>query len=194
MTSRTICIANQKGGVGKTTTAINLSTSLAVSGKKTLLVDIDPQGNAGSGVAIKNDDGLSVYNSLVLDKPMASIVQTTGVDNLYAVSSTIDLTGAEIELVNMTDREFRLRRSLEAVKQNFDFIILDCPPSLGLLTVNALVAAQTVLIPLQCEYYALEGLSQLLNTIKRIKAGLNPDLKLEGILPVSYTHLRAHET
>lgn len=182
MAAKTICIANQKGGVGKTTTAINLATSLALSEKKTLLIDIDPQGNAGSGVGQGSGGGRTIYDALVAGDPMASVLQTTAIEGLSFVCANIDLTGAEIELVTLPEREFRLRKALEQVRHEFDFIVIDCPPSLGLLTINALVAADSVLIPLQCEYYALEGLSQLLNTIKLVKARLNPALALEGIL------------
>jgi chromosome partitioning protein len=182
MNGKTICIANQKGGVGKTTTAVNLGTSIALCKRKTLIVDIDPQGNAGSGLGIKSDGNSSIYHTLVMDKGIDSIIQQTEIPSLYFVSSNIDLTGAEIELVNMQHREYRLRRSLEQIKSDFDFIFIDCPPSLGLLTINSLVAADSVLIPLQCEYYALEGLSNLLNTIKLVKTRLNPNLILEGIL------------
>jgi chromosome partitioning protein len=182
MKAKTICIANQKGGVGKTTTAVNLGTSVALSKRKTLLVDIDPQGNAGSGVGVKSDGKANIYHAIVLEKRIDSIIQKTEIPNLYFASSDIDLTGAEIELVNMEQREYRLLRSLEQIKTDFDFIFIDCPPSLGLLTINSLVAADSVLIPLQCEYYALEGLSKLLNTIKLVKGKLNPDLTIEGIL------------
>ena len=182
MNGKTICIANQKGGVGKTTTAVNLGTSIALYNRKTLIVDIDPQGNAGSGIGMKPDGNSSIYHAIVMDKGIDEIIRETGIPNLYIASSNIDLTGAEIELVNMEHREYRLKRSLEKVKADFDFIFIDCPPSLGLLTINSLVAADSVLIPLQCEYYALEGLSQLLNTVKLVKNRLNPDLILEGIL------------
>lgn len=186
MAAKTICIANQKGGVGKTTTAINLSTSLALGGKRVLLVDIDPQGNAGSGLGKGADGCATIYDALISDEPMASVVQATDIDNLCIACSTIDLTGAEIELVTMPEREFRLRKVLQQVRQEFDFIIVDCPPSLGLLTINALVAAHSVLIPQQCEYYALEGLSKLLNTIKLLRGRLNPTLELEGVLLTMY--------
>ena len=170
MQQKVICIANQKGGVGKTTTAINLGTSLALNDKKTLLVDIDPQGNAGSGLGFKRDKiKENIYHVLVLEKEIESIIHKTEVPNLDLIASTIDLIGAEIELVNLSNREARLRKSLEKIKANYDYLIIDCPPSLGLLTVNALTAADSVLIPLQCEYYALEGLSQLLTTIKLVK-------------------------
>ena len=186
MAAKTICVANQKGGVGKTTTAINLSTSLALSGKKTLLIDIDPQGNAGSGIGRGADSHATMYDALVAGEPMASVVQNMDIENLFFACSTIDLTGAEIELVAMPEREFRLRKSLDEVRNEFDFVIIDCPPSLGLLTINALAASDSVLIPLQCEYYALEGLSQLMNTITLVKARLNPELGLEGILLTMY--------
>ncbi len=183
MKGKTICVANQKGGVGKTTTAINLGTSLALHNKKILIIDIDPQANAGSGIGINKESDLeNIYHALVLERNITSIIRQTGVPNLFIVSSSRDLAGAEIELVGMTQREYRLRKSLEAVKPDFDFIIIDCPPSLGLLTINSLVASDSVLIPLQCEYYALEGLSDLLNTVKLVKTRLNPDLMLEGIL------------
>jgi len=182
MAAKTICVANQKGGVGKTTTAINLGTSLALSGRKTLIVDVDPQGNAGSGVGLGANGHRTIYDALVAEEPMASVVHPAGIENLSFACSNIDLTGAEIELVTMPEREFRLRKTLDQVRRDFDFIIIDCPPSLGLLTINALVAADSVLIPLQCEYYALEGLTQLLNTIKLVKTRLNPELSLEGIL------------
>jgi chromosome partitioning protein len=183
MSGKVICVANQKGGVGKTTTAINLGTSLALKGKNILLLDIDPQGNAGSGIGCGREQVKeNIYHVLVLDREMASVVQKTAVSNLDFIGSNIDLIGAEIELVNMPLRESRLRSALEQIKDRYDFIIIDCPPSLGLLTVNSLTAADSVLIPLQCEYYALEGLSQLLTTIRLIKSSLNPHLAIEGIL------------
>lgn len=186
MAGWTICIANQKGGVGKTTTAINLGASLAIHGKKTLIVDIDPQGNATSGIGQGGDGQQSIYHALVLDEKMDTIIRQTEIPNLSFAYSNIDLSGAEIELVNMPEREFRLKKSLDQIKSNFDFIIIDCPPSLGLLTLNSLVASDSVLIPLQCEYYALEGLSKLLKTIKLVQAKLNTKLILEGILLTMY--------
>ncbi|MCX8042973.1 MAG: AAA family ATPase [Desulfobacterota bacterium] len=178
----TICIANQKGGVGKTTTAINLATAIALYNKKTLLIDIDPQGNATSGVGQTEDGSHNIYHALVLEEDIHALVTQTFVPNLFIIKSHIDLSGAEIELVTIPEREFRLKKCLHPIKQDFDFILIDCPPSLGLLTINSLVAADSVLIPLQCEYYALEGLSKLLNTIRLIKSRLNPMLVLEGIL------------
>jgi len=182
MNGKTICVANQKGGVGKTTTAINLGASVALNNKKTLIIDIDPQGNAGSGLGVKTDKNSSIYQVIVLKKDISSTICKTQYPNLFFVPSNIDLTGAEIELVNMEEREFRLRNSLQQIKSEFDYIIIDSPPSLGLLTINSLVAADSVMIPLQCEYYALEGLSQLLKTVKLVKTRLNPALSLEGIL------------
>lgn len=180
--AKTICVANQKGGVGKTTTVINLGTSVALHNKKTLIIDVDPQANAGSGMSITADTNSSIYSALVLDRDISSIIKKTQVPNLFFAPSTIDLTGAEIELVTLPEREFRLKKSLQNIQDRFDYIFIDCPPSLGLLTINALAASDSVLIPLQCEYYALEGLSQLLKTIKLVKAGLNPNLVLEGIV------------
>ena len=183
MVGKVICVANQKGGVGKTTTAINLGTSLALQGKNILLIDIDPQGNAGSGIGFSRGQIQdNIYHVLVLEKDIKAIIQKTAIEKLDFVGATIDLIGAEIELVNLPARETRLRKSLEGVKDQYDFIIIDCPPSLGLLTVNSLTAADSVLIPLQCEYYALEGLSQLLTTVKLIKGSLNPRLAIEGIV------------
>jgi chromosome partitioning protein len=180
---KVICIANQKGGVGKTTTAVNLSASLALSQKKTLLIDIDPQGNASSGVGVdKESVGENIYHVIIEDKELAQVIRETPFSHLYVAPSSIDLIGAEIELVNIPGREARLKERLTKVAESYDYIIIDCPPSLGLLTVNSLNAAGSVLIPIQCEYYALEGLSQLLNTIKRIKRAFNPHLKIEGFL------------
>ncbi|MBN8208868.1 ParA family protein [Bacillus sp. NTK071] len=178
-----IAVANQKGGVGKTTTSVNVSACLAYLGKKVLLVDIDPQGNATSGVGIeKGDIEHCVYNILVDDRDAEEIIQETIVENLYVIPSTIQLAGAEIELVPTISREVRLKRALMKVEKDFDYIIIDCPPSLGLLTINSLTAADAVLIPVQCEYYALEGLSQLLNTVRLVQKHLNTNLEIEGVL------------
>jgi len=181
--ARVISIANQKGGVGKTTTAVNLSASLAVAEKKTLLIDIDPQGNASSGLGISREEvNRSIYHALIDQVPLKDLLRDTELDFLKIIPSNIDLIGAEIELVPFPDREMRLRNALKEVREEFDFLIIDCPPSLGLITVNSLTASDSVLVPLQCEYYPMEGLSQLLKTIKLIKNSLNPWLKIEGIL------------
>ena len=180
---KTICIANQKGGVGKTTTAVNLSASLAINKHRTLLIDIDPQGNASSGVGVpKEGVENTIYNVIIDDRELKQAIQETPFPNLSIVPSSIDLIGAEIELVNVAGREARLKEKLETVTDQYDYIIIDCPPSLGLLTINSLNASDSVLIPIQCEYYALEGLSQLLKNVKRIKGAFNPDLKIEGFL------------
>lgn len=180
---RVIAIANQKGGVGKTTSAINLSACLAYLGKKTLLIDIDPQGNTTSGVGIeKGDVERCIYNVLIEDCKVEDTILPTAVEGLYIVPSTIQLAGAEIELVPTISREVRLKRAIETVKDDYDYIIIDCPPSLGLLTLNSLTAADSVLIPVQCEYYALEGLSQLLNTVRLVQKHLNHHLAIEGVL------------
>ncbi len=181
--ARVIAIANQKGGVGKTTTAVNLSASLAAAEKRTLLVDMDPQANAVSGLGVdKHTLGTTVYEAL-FDETLArlAIVKTT-LSHLWLLPSNEQLTGAEIELVGMPEREFRLKRAVSTIRDRYDYIVLDSPPSLGLLTLNTLTAADSVLIPLQCEYYALEGLGQLLGTIKRVQMHLNPGLQIEGVL------------
>jgi len=181
--SKTITICNQKGGVGKTTTAINLSTSLALAEQKILLIDIDPQGNATSGIGIdKSSITKSIYHSILEQAPIKDIIIPTQVKNLDLIPSNISLTGAEVELVGLLSREQRLKRALTSITGSYDMIIIDCPPSLGLLTINALTASDSVLIPIQCEYYALEGLGQLMNTVNLVRDNLNPDLEIEGIL------------
>ncbi|HEY8422161.1 MAG TPA: AAA family ATPase [Thermoclostridium sp.] len=181
--SKIIAIANQKGGVGKTTTAVNLSSCLAVKGKKVLLIDIDPQGNTTSGLGIdKTNIKKSIYDVIINDLPIKETFIQTKVNNLVLSPSNIQLAGAEVELVSIISRETRLKHALENVKSNFNYIIIDCPPSLGLITVNALTAADTILVPIQCEYYALEGLSQLMNTVKIVQKHLNPELKVEGVV------------
>jgi len=180
---RILCVANQKGGVGKTTTAVNLAASLAVLGRKTLLVDMDPQANAGGGAGVRPETGRpTVYDLLMGAAKLPQAVQPTEVAGLSVVPSSPDLVGAELELVDAERREFRLREALHGEGSDFDHILIDCPPSLGLLTLNALVAAEAVVIPMQCEFYALEGLSRLLQTIHRVKKSLNPGLDVEGIL------------
>ena len=178
-----IAFSNQKGGVGKTTTCVNMSAYLANKGYKCLVVDLDPQGNATSGLGFaKSDVKTSVYNVMIDDTPIEDVVVKTQVDNLDILPSNIDLAGAEVELVYLKNREHILRNVLEKAKNSYDYITIDCPPSLGLLTINALAAADTVIIPIQSEYYALEGLSQLMNTIKLVVKHLNPSLKIEGVV------------
>ncbi len=182
-----IAITNQKGGVGKTTTAVNLAAALGAFGKKVLLVDIDPQGNATSGYGInKRSLKGSSYDLIINDGEFSNVVTDTLYTNVSLIPSSIDLAGAELELVNMDRREYRLRDSLVASKKKYDYILLDCPPSLGLLTLNGLNAADTILIPIQCEYYALEGLSQLMSTVRQVKKLYNPNLDLEGVLITMY--------
>jgi len=188
MTRATIvALANQKGGVGKTTTAINLAAGLAFQGVKTLLVDLDPQGNATSGLGIDRQQIThSIYDVLLKDFPIEDAVEPTSVRDLFVVPATIDLAGAEIELVPVFSRERRLSNALKQVEDDYQVIFVDCPPSLGLLTVNALAAADEVMIPIQCEYYALEGLSQLLHNVELVKSNLNPGLEVGGVVLTMY--------
>ena len=180
---RVIAIANQKGGVGKTTTAVNLSSCLALLGARVLLIDVDPQGNSTSGLGIdKSTVKRCVYDCLVNDVPMDEAIVSTKVENLGLLPATIQLAGAEVELVSVLARENMLKRALEKVKYRYDFVLMDCPPSLGLLTINALTAASSVLVPIQCEFYALEGLSQLMRTVGLVQKNLNPSLQLEGVV------------
>lgn len=184
---RVVSIANQKGGVGKTTTSINLGASLAAEGKRVLVIDLDPQGNATSGLGIQHRDlEGSVYDVIVNDKSIDDCTEPTAVRNLFVVPATIDLAGAEIELVPAFSREMKLKRGIDEVKGDYDYIIIDCPPSLGLLTVNALAASDDVIVPVQCEYYALEGLGQLLRNVKLVQANLNGGLKVRGIVLTMY--------
>ena len=181
-----ISVANQKGGVGKTTTTVNLSTIIAKKGKKVLLIDADPQGNATSGLGVDKEVELSTYDVLVNDATIEEACKTTAVKNLMVCPSNISLAGAEVELVSMMSREQRLKAKLDLVKDQYDYILIDCPPSLGLITLNAFTASDSVLIPVQCEYFALEGLGQLLNTVNLVKKHLNKNLEIEGALLTMY--------
>ena len=181
--ARIISVANQKGGVGKTTTTVNLGACLAYYGKKILLVDIDAQGNATSGLGVRKADvEKDIYDILVNETPVDEVVLETSRENLWIVPATIQLAGAEIELTTQMARESRLKQALAKVSDDYDYILIDCPPSLGNLTINAFTASDSILIPVQCEYYALEGLSQLLNTVRLVQKHFNPDLKIEGVL------------
>ena len=181
-----IAIANQKGGVGKTTTSVNLSALLAKKGKKVVLIDADPQGNATSGLGVEKDVEKSLYDVLINEEPVAGTLQDTVEKNLKLCPSNMNLAGAEVELVSQMSREHRLKEQLEGIKDKYDYIFIDCPPSLGLITLNSFTAADSVLIPVQCEYYALEGLGQLLNTINLVKKHLNKSLEIEGALLTMY--------
>src|SRR6202142_3651608 len=184
---RVIAIANQKGGVGKTTTAINLAASLALSEQRTLLIDCDPQGNTTYGIGFPKDPARgTLYNALMLAEPLDRIILKTQIDGLDLIPADKNLVGAEVELVAAENREYQLKKVLQQVKDNYEYIIMDCPPALGLLTLNALTAADSILVPIQCEYLALEGVSELLDTLMRIRRTLNPDLAIEGILLTMY--------
>jgi chromosome partitioning protein len=187
--ARILAVTNQKGGVGKTTTALNLATAVAMTGRPVLLVDVDPQGNLTSGVGLKGQRGAegSTYEAVTTDSyPPESFIVSTRIENLYLIPADRNLTGAEIEMVSLPDRERRLQRVLDPLRSRFDYIIVDCPPSLGLLTLNALVAADAVVIPLHCEYFALEGLADLVSTLRRVRGALNPSLDIEGVLLTMY--------
>lgn len=181
--ARIISVANQKGGVGKTTTTVNLGASLAYVGKKVLLIDIDAQGNATSGLGVRKADvERDIYDVLINEVPLEEVILTTSRENLWIAPATIQLAGAEVELTTLMARESRLKQALQTVQNDYDFILIDCPPSLGHLTINAFTASDSILIPVQCEYYALEGLSQLLNTVRLVQKHFNPDLRIEGVL------------
>jgi len=184
---RTIVIANQKGGVGKTTTAINLSASLAEMGQKVLVIDIDPQGNTSSGLGVEKDEiENTVYELLLGEAEVENCIQKEVFENLDIISSNINLAAAEIELIGVEEKEYILKKAVDKVREDYNFILIDCPPSLSMLTINAMCAADTVLVPIQCEYYALEGLSQLMNTVGLVRDRLNPELEIEGVVFTMY--------
>ena len=185
--ARIIAIANQKGGVGKTTTAINLSAALAEAGKQVLTIDIDPQGNTTSGLGVdKNGVDQTIYDLILGECSIEETVIVSDFDNLYLIPSNVDLAAAEIELIGIQEKEYILQKAVETIRNDYDYIIIDCPPSLNMLTINAMTTADTVLVPIQCEYYALEGLSQLIHTVNLVKQRLNPDLEMEGVVFTMY--------
>ena len=185
--AKVIAVANQKGGGGKTTSAVNIAAALGFNKKKTLLIDVDPQGNATSGVGIdKRSCKFTTYDLLVADTKAQEIIVATPFENLFVMPSGIDLAAAELEILDFENRAYRMKQAIVSIKQDFDYIVIDCPPSLGLITTNALTAADTILVPIQCEYYALEGLSQLMNTVRRVKRQYNPHIDIEGVLLTMY--------
>ena len=185
--AKVLAVVNQKGGVGKSTTAVNLSASLGAASCKVLLIDLDPQGNATSGFGLnKNQRELCIYNALLGDAAIADIIEPSAVEHVFVAPATIQLAGAEIELVSAMSRETKLKSIVDSVRDDFDFVVIDCPPSLGLLTINALTAAEGLIIPIQCEYYALEGLSKLLDSVRLVKTHLNPGLEVFGVVMTMY--------
>jgi chromosome partitioning protein len=187
MNKKIIAIVNQKGGVGKTTTVVNLSTAMAAINKKILLIDLDPQGNASTGMGVRQEDReLNAYNLMGLNASIEDITQSSKIPNIDIITSTVDLAGAELELISKPNREYILKNQINSIADQYDYIFIDCPPSLSILTINALTAAHSILIPLQCEFFALEGLSHLFRTIKLVQKKLNPELKVEGVLLTMY--------
>ena len=183
---KVVSIANQKGGVGKTTTSVNLSTILAKKGKKVLLIDADPQGNASSGLGIDKEIDKSIYDVIINEVSIEETIKSTSIKSLKVCPSNINLAGAEVELVSLISREHRLKERIDEIKDNYDYIIIDCPPSLGLITLNAFTASDSVMIPVQCEYYALEGLGQLINTVNLVRRHLNKNIEIEGAVLTMY--------